>query len=373
MPSLPENSPILSLPYIKPAQAQKHVTHNEAVQTLDTVVQLCVEEVQATTPPAVPQEGTVFALGAAPTGDWAGQADMLASFSNGAWMFVLPQIGWRAYDRATGSLRVWDGTGWALPDPQTQNLQGVGIGTTSDTVNRLSVSSEATLLNHDGAGHQLKLNKATTGDTVSLLYQTAWSGRAEMGLAGSDDFSIKVSNDGASWTTAMTILAASGRVGVGTTTPVTPLDVVGSGRFSGNVAITGNLSVGLISTEVYYSSHPVASLVEGSVFGTLINAPSSGQLVVALRENDVKDSFSIVSGGGNYSADQVHDSLVACFRADGRVGIGIADPARQLHLQDVMRIEPSAAPSSPGAGDIYFDSTTNKLRCHDGTSWNDLF
>ena len=66
------------------------------------------------------------------------------------------------------------------------------------------------MLNHEGAGHQLKLNKAGTGDTASLLFQTDWSGRAEMGTAGEDDFSIKVSADGSTWTTALAFDAATG-------------------------------------------------------------------------------------------------------------------------------------------------------------------
>lgn len=33
----------------------------------------------------------------------------------------------------------------------------------------------------------------------------------------------------------------------------------------------------------------------------------------------------------------------------------------------------AAAPGSPEAGDVYYDSTTNKLRCYNGTTWNDLF
>ena len=32
-----------------------------------------------------------------------------------------------------------------------------------------------------------------------------------------------------------------------------------------------------------------------------------------------------------------------------------------------------SAPSPAAAGDVYYDSSTNKLRCYDGTSWNDLF
>ncbi|MEP1766937.1 MAG: hypothetical protein ABJJ53_09925 [Sulfitobacter sp.] len=76
--------------------------------------------------------------------------------------------------------------------------------------NRLSVSAAATLLNHEGAGHQLKLNKAVAADTVSLLYQTAFSGRAEMGLAGDDAFAIKVSADGATWHEALRADPATG-------------------------------------------------------------------------------------------------------------------------------------------------------------------
>ena len=72
--------------------------------------------------------------------------------------------------------------------------------------------ADATLLNHDGDGHQLKINKASASDTASLLYQDAFSGRAEMGLAGDDDFHFKVSPDGASWKEAIVIDRSTGIV-----------------------------------------------------------------------------------------------------------------------------------------------------------------
>ncbi len=54
----------------------------------------------------------------------------------------------------------------------------------------------------------------------------------------------------------------------------------------------------------------------------------------------------------------------------GNVGIGTTSPARTLHVNSVMRLEPIAtAPDNPSKGDIYFDSTYNKLRVYDGTSW----
>jgi hypothetical protein len=38
-----------------------------------------------------------------------------------------------------------------------------------------------------------------------------------------------------------------------------------------------------------------------------------------------------------------------------------------------VRYIPMATPASAEAGDVYYDSSTNKLRCYNGTSWNDLF
>lgn len=32
-----------------------------------------------------------------------------------------------------------------------------------------------------------------------------------------------------------------------------------------------------------------------------------------------------------------------------------------------------AAPAAPDAGEVYYDNLTNKLRCYNGTTWNDLF
>jgi len=46
----------LVLPYILAAQAQKHVTHNEALRLLDGLVQLSVLDRDLTAPPVSPRE-----------------------------------------------------------------------------------------------------------------------------------------------------------------------------------------------------------------------------------------------------------------------------------------------------------------------------
>jgi len=208
-------TPNLNLPYIAPAQAQKHVTHNEAIRTLDALVQLSVLAVQDN-PPEMPQNGMRYIIGLLPIGVFEGRANQLAVFQDGAWAFFMPQIGWQAYDQNQSSLLIFKGDIWteALSDGQDsfEMTQRLGINGQADDVNRLLLHSEASLFNHDGSGHQLKINKANETDTASLLYQSGFAGHAEMGLTGDNDFSVNVSSNGAQFLKAMHIDKATADV-----------------------------------------------------------------------------------------------------------------------------------------------------------------
>ncbi len=208
---MPDTSPILNLPYILPAQAQKHVTHNEAIRLLDIIVQLAVESRALTVPPATPEVGDRYIVAAGATGVWAGKAAQIAVWGETGWVYVVPLAGWRAFVMGEGVDITYDGTAWAVAGLPGM-LPQLGLNATASATNRLTSAAAATLLTHDGAGHQVKVNKAGTGDTASLLFQTGFSGRAEMGLAGADDFSVKVSADGTAFATALLAEAATGAV-----------------------------------------------------------------------------------------------------------------------------------------------------------------
>lgn len=202
---MPDQSPRLALPFIQPSQAQKHVTHNEALLTLDTVTQLAIDGFDTVTPPGSPIDGEVHWIGAAATGSWVGKDGYLATYHDTAWHFSIAQEGWRAWDKPGDQLRAYTGGVWAPITAGTQNLDGIGVNTASDATNRLAVSSDATLLSHDGDDHQLKINKAATADTASVMFQTGWSSRAEIGLTGDDKLHVKVSSNGSTFQDAITV------------------------------------------------------------------------------------------------------------------------------------------------------------------------
>lgn len=100
----------------------------------------------------------------------------------------------------------------ALDGQSPQTLALLGINATADATNRLALAAAASLFNHAGAGHQHKINKAAATDTAAIVFQTGFSGRAEIGTAGDDDLHVKVSADGAAWTEAIVIDRTTGAV-----------------------------------------------------------------------------------------------------------------------------------------------------------------
>jgi hypothetical protein len=209
-----ENTDNLALPYILPNQAQKHVTHNEALRMLDAIVQLAVLDRGLSEPPASPASGARYIVGANPTGAWSGHDDEIAARQDGAWAFYPPATGWFAWVQDESRFYVYSQNGWAEMAGGTgvNPAPLVGVNTTADAANRLAVSSPASLFNHEGDDHRLKINKASTADTASLLFQTGFAAHAEFGLTGDDDWHVKVSPDGSAWHEAIVVDRASGAV-----------------------------------------------------------------------------------------------------------------------------------------------------------------
>ncbi|MEP9400396.1 DUF2793 domain-containing protein [Sphingomonas sp. VNH70] len=80
----------LALPLLHVSQAQKEMTHNEALTRIDALLHGGVERVGEDTPPAGATPGQCWILGEAPTGVWAGRARQVAVMTAGGWRFVAP-------------------------------------------------------------------------------------------------------------------------------------------------------------------------------------------------------------------------------------------------------------------------------------------
>ena len=334
---MPEHSPTLSLPYLQPAQAQKHVTHNEALRILDAVTQLTVAAADTGEPPAAPQQGARYIVGPAATDDWQGQENAIAIFTDGAWQFFQPETGWRADVAASGETLRFDGTGWAPHGTlDLQDVDVVGVNATADSLNRLAVSSGATLFNHEGADHQLKINKAAATDTASVLFQTSYSGRVEMGTPGNDDFEIKVSTDGVAYKRAIKIDGGSGNV------------IVGEGAGSRNLSILGTLSPSLLVRN--------AGGTGGATLRLIDDAPAADW------------SFRTAVTGDIYLRDEANGRNVVTFQTADPARVSVAGPVKLA----VYAVADLPAPGAAGQGSIVYvrDAAGGQQPAFsDGFSW----
>lgn len=105
------NSPRLGIPYLVESQAQKEVTHNEAINMIELLVHPISESVLST-PPANPIEGALYLIGLGATGEWEGKDNYITEYISGSWKYCPPVDGMRIWDKNTGQALFYKAGSW---------------------------------------------------------------------------------------------------------------------------------------------------------------------------------------------------------------------------------------------------------------------
>ena len=208
------STPRLDLPFLQAGQALKNITHNEALQRLDSGFYLSCSDMAADQLPSAPDIGTAVIISPTPIAAVADRIGQIAVFTPSGWVWFSPQSGWTLWNELQETLQVFHDGNWisSVPDIAPETLPQLGLNATASPNQRLAVASDTSLFTHDGDSHRLTLNRAATADTASLVFQTNFAGEAELGLTGTDGFSLKTSPDGTSFTERLT--APDGDAGI---------------------------------------------------------------------------------------------------------------------------------------------------------------
>lgn len=237
----------LALPYIAPAQSQKHVTVNEALQALDSLVQLSALARRAS-PPDSPKECDTYIIETAVEGPeaqlWAERNGQIAVYSDNGWQYHASQEGWLCWVAEDEQLFVQTNQTWQPIRQSLTTLSHIGINAAADKDNKFIVKSKNSLLDHDGADHRLKINKRAVSDTASVLFQAAYVGYAEFGLLGDNNFRLKISSDGNIWTDAVVVSANTGALNVAVPIQRAGHDVYDAGHAPGVLNLKGDIGAG---------------------------------------------------------------------------------------------------------------------------------
>lgn len=347
-------SPNLTLPYLLPNQAEKHVTLNESLRALDALVQIHVISRAQSSPPADPSEGDRYIPAAGASSEWTDFDGGVVAFQDGGWVHYPASPGWLAWIGDEATIAIYDGTTWASISQAPNDFSLLGINAVADTVNRLVLKSPASLFDHEGSDHRLKVNKNALADTASLLFQSNYDGHAEMGLMGNTNFAVKVSADGTNFLEAISVQSDDGFVGVGTATPVSRLHVQQTDDARLTIDTTAANNGG--GFDIINSTDNQSWRVTGQ------------KTIFKLRDHTAGlDKLELFSG----ASGRVR------IRNCGNVGINVTSPTTALHVNGAVRIGSSAvsaltSAASAGEGAIIYvpDAIGGAiLAFSDGSSW----
>lgn len=161
-------------------------------------------------------------------------------------------------------------------------------------------------------------------------------------------------------------------------------------RFTGGSFFTMQ-SVGAASPTVFANTGFYLKTYQGSagtIFSNFINAEMScgtpaAPLAVPTSTNVLQIRAIAQGDSVGLTGAEIRARTVAATSAAANIelmfyiadNVSGATSERQMRIRKgAVNFEPKvSAIATPVAGDVYYDSGTNKLRCWNGTSWNDLF
>jgi len=232
----------LRLPYILAGQAQKHVTHNEALRLLDALVQLAVLDRDLAAPPGSPADGARYIVASGGSGAWAGWDLNIAYWVDGAWTKLVPRAGWLAWVADESLLLAFDGAAWQPFGQPTEVSDAVfSLVDNADPPKRAMFD-----LSGISAGQTRTFTLANTSSEIAILAGTQT-------FTGNKTFSGTLTASGATATIGTATGTATYGLGTGaTTTGLTKTVNVGTGGASGSTTVVniGSATAGAGGTTV---------------------------------------------------------------------------------------------------------------------------
>lgn len=215
----------LLLPFILAAQAQKHVTHNEALRLLDGVVQLSVLDKDLTAPPGSPTEGARYLVASGATGAWSGWAGDIALWTDGAWVRLPARAGWQAWVQDEQALYARIGSSWvallragAVALARSPNGGTTGMGILEETLSALSGATRDSTI-------QIPNRAIVLGVSTRTITTVTGATSYDCGIAGE------------------------------------------AGKFGGALGVAaGSTNIGVIGPEAFYAATPIRLTANGGNF-----------------------------------------------------------------------------------------------------------
>jgi hypothetical protein len=224
------STPRFAFPYIQASQAQKEVTHNEALLMVDALVSLSLEDRHLSAPPVSPQNGQVWFINGAGSGAWSGQSNKLAHYDSGQWYFYVIPDGLRAWIKDEAGYFVYSGGSWSAFVGSGQFITVASVS--ANYAIQASDRGKLLAVNANTAAVEVRLpSAATIGNGFPVTVKKTDSSANAVTLRAAQNLITQSQQlDNAAWTkTRVTVTANYATAPDGTTTADRVLETTDNG------------------------------------------------------------------------------------------------------------------------------------------------
>jgi hypothetical protein len=287
--------------------------------------------------------------------------------------------GLNLFQNGANPIRLWTNGSEQM---RIDSAGNVGIGTTTP-VGKLDARGSVKIGPSGSgafpAGTLLYLDDFVSGGTarnitwnlVTTNTDSAQISALREGASYATSLIFKTANSADAFSTERMRINSSGNAGIGTASP--SWRVTAYGAAAADVAAqdaTGAMVMTVASGTGYLTTNTSNPIIIRTNSVERMRIESTGAVVLPKLTLSTDTPFltgaNINSGANPLAIGTTSTGVVALFTNN-------TERLRVKTNGQVRFIPLAAAPGSPEAGDVYYDSTTNKLRCYNGTTWNDLF
>ena len=249
------------------------------------------------------------------------------------------------------------------------------VNTDAEEAHVVHVRGASTLIEAETGDARLLINKAGSAATASVVFQSGFEGRAEIGLLGSDELAVKT-NAGQGWLEVIRIDGANGFVGVGAT-PQERLHVAdGQVRFGWNQISAFNSPGGAAMEVNYYGAGDRPAYFD---FHACDEWTDYSSRIIRVEVVDARSGIENHGTGGidhtSHGSGAIRFTTSSVLRRmtitpNGRVGVGTGMPTAQLHVAGTARTGSFDRASLPDAAQVGAGGLAYLDRPNAGPVWS---
>ena len=309
------------------------------------------------------------------------------------------QVGDLWFDNANDTLRVYDGTNWAIISPSQTVLNDISIvsgaityqedlGLISDAVSTGSsngsldivadiiedeITFTTTVVN--SGGNKYVIDGDTSNPAKALTLYKGWTYTFDQSDSSNANHPLVFKTDSGAYTTNVTVTGTAGQAGAKVQIVIPETQPTGNFRYycsvhgnaMGNLITVKDDPIKTVSDNITNINTVASDLTEGtSEIDTVatnitnVNAVGTNISNVNAVNSNATNINSAVSNATNIN------SVAGSITNVNTVANNISSVNS---FANTYRIASSAPTSSLDQGDLYFDTTSNELRVYNGSSW----